>query len=100
MIAERVVFDTNVLISAALLPQGPPRAALDALRAASGVLLFSDETFEEMHTRILRRFRASRSCVRRNSEPGSNRHAWGSGQLHSMSAERVVFDTSDRRRSL
>lgn len=52
---ERVVFDTNVLISAALLPRGRPRAALDAIRAASGVLLFSDETFEELHTRILRR---------------------------------------------
>ena len=55
MSAERVVFDTNVLISAALLPQGAPRAALDAMRTTSGVLLFSDETFEELHTRILRR---------------------------------------------
>ena len=55
MSAERVVFDTNVLISAALLPQGAPRAALDAVRTASGVLLFSDETFEELRTRILRR---------------------------------------------
>ena len=55
MSAERVVFDTNVLISAALLPRGTPRAALDAVRTASGVLLFSDETFQELHTRILRR---------------------------------------------
>ena len=55
MSAERVVFDTNVLISAALLPRGTPRAALDAVRTASGVLLFSDETFQELRTRILRR---------------------------------------------
>ena len=55
MSAERVVFDTNVLISATLLPRGTPRAALDAVRTASGVLLFSDETFQELHTRILRR---------------------------------------------
>ena len=50
MSAESVVFDTNVLISAALLPRGTPRAALDAVRAASGVLLFSDETFQELRT--------------------------------------------------
>ena len=55
MSAERVVFDTNVLISAALLPQRAPRAALDAVRTASDVLLFSDETFQELRTRILRR---------------------------------------------
>ena len=54
MSAERVVFDTNVLISAALLPRGTPRAALNAVRTASGVLLFSDETFQELSTRILR----------------------------------------------
>ena len=54
MSAERVVFDTNVLISATLLPRGTPRAALDAVRTASGVLLFSDETFQELRTRILR----------------------------------------------
>ena len=54
MSAERAVFDTNVLISAALLPRGTPRAALDAVRTASGVLLFSDETFQELSTRILR----------------------------------------------
>ena len=45
MKADRVVADTNVLISAALLPDGRPRAVVDAVRSANGVLLFSDETF-------------------------------------------------------
>lgn len=54
MTAERLVLDTNVLISAALKPSGPPRAVMDALRAADGVLLFSDETFDELRTRFLR----------------------------------------------
>ena len=53
MTTERVVVDTNVLISAALLPSGPPRAAVDALRKTDGILLFSDETFDELRTRIL-----------------------------------------------
>ena len=44
MKADRVVADTNVLISAALLPDGRPRAVVDAVRLANGVLLFSDET--------------------------------------------------------
>ncbi len=54
MRAERVVLDTNVLISAAFWPQGPPRAAVDAVARGSGVLLFSDETFDELRTRLLR----------------------------------------------
>ena len=54
MKAERVVLDTNVLISAALQPNGSPRAAVDALRAVRGVLLFSDETFDELQTRLHR----------------------------------------------
>ena len=54
MNAERVVLDTNILISAALRPNGPPRAAVDAIRSENGVLLFSDETFEELRSRILR----------------------------------------------
>lgn len=63
MIAERVVIDTNVLISAVLLPQGSPRAVLEAVRSDNGVLLFSDETFEELRSRIcLSRFDA---CVSR-----------------------------------
>ena len=55
MKADRVVADTNVLISAALLPDGRPRAVIDAVRSANGVLLFSDETFVELRSRIDRR---------------------------------------------
>ena len=54
MKAERVVIDTNVLISAALQPTGSPRAVVEALRAVRGVLLFSDETFDELQTRLHR----------------------------------------------
>ena len=54
MKAERVVLDTNILISAALRPDGPPRAVMDAIRSENGVLLFSSETFGELQTRILR----------------------------------------------
>ena len=53
MTTERLVVDTNELIRAALRPSGSPRAILDALRASDGILLFSDETFEELRTRIL-----------------------------------------------
>ena len=52
MKAERVVVDTNVLISAALLPKGSPRAVLDAVRSDNGLLLFSDETFDELRSRL------------------------------------------------
>ena len=52
MKAERVVVDTNVLISAALRHQSLPRTVLDGLRAGNGVLLFSDETFEEIRNRL------------------------------------------------
>ena len=54
MKAERVVLDTNVLISALLQPSGTPRAVVNAVKAANGVLIFSDETFHELHTRLLR----------------------------------------------
>jgi len=54
MRAERVVVDTNVLISAALRRHGAPRAAVEAIRAAGGSLLFSDETIEELRTCIQR----------------------------------------------
>lgn len=54
MRAERLVLDTNVLISAALRRESPPRAVVDALRAENGALLFSEETFEELQTRLLR----------------------------------------------
>ena len=54
MKAERVVLDTNVLISAVLQPKGPPRAAVDAVRTAGGVILFSEQTFDELRTRFER----------------------------------------------
>lgn len=54
MKAKRVVLDTNVLISAALRPNGSPRAVVDAVRAENGILLFSDETFEELRSRLHR----------------------------------------------
>ena len=53
MRADRVVLDTNVLISAALTRTGPPRRVVDLVRAGNGVLLFSDETFAELRDRIL-----------------------------------------------
>ena len=53
MKADRVVLDTNVLISAALTQTGPPRRVVDLVRADNGVLLFSDETFAELRHRIL-----------------------------------------------
>lgn len=47
----RVVADTNVLLSAALSPNGVPSAVLDwVLR--EGALLFSNESFAELETRI------------------------------------------------
>ena len=54
MKAERVVLDTNVLISALLQPAGLPRTAVNKLKTANGVLLFSDETFDELATRLFR----------------------------------------------
>ena len=53
MRADRVVLDTNVLISAALARTGPPRRVVDLVRVGNGVLLFSDETFAELRDRIL-----------------------------------------------
>ena len=52
MKAERVVLDTNVLISAALRQDGPPRAVVDVIRLQNGVLLFSEETFDELRSRL------------------------------------------------
>jgi putative PIN family toxin of toxin-antitoxin system len=54
MKAERVVLDTNVLISALLQPSGRTGEVLEAIRAAGGALLFSDETFEELASRLMR----------------------------------------------
>lgn len=52
MRAERLVVDTNVLISALLTPSGTPRRLLDELALASATLFFSDETFAELAIRL------------------------------------------------
>ncbi len=54
MKADRVVFDTNVLISAALLSTGIPRRSFEAVRNAGGSFAFSDETFAELRARLMR----------------------------------------------
>jgi predicted nucleic acid-binding protein len=54
MRAERVVVDTNVLISALPQPSGRTAAVLEATRTVDGVLLFSDETFAELASRLSR----------------------------------------------
>ena len=54
MTVERIVVDTNVLISAALRPSGTPRAVVDTIRQCGGVLLFANETIKEMHSRLFR----------------------------------------------
>ena len=54
MRVERVVIDTNVLISAALRLEGTPRAVIERVGTANGVLLFSRETFDELRTRLFR----------------------------------------------
>ena len=51
---ERVVLDASVLISALLQPKGPPRRAVETVRVGGGRLLFSDETYDEVRTRVLR----------------------------------------------
>jgi putative PIN family toxin of toxin-antitoxin system len=53
MSAERVVLDTNVLISAALIASSKPFAVLQQV-LNTGVLIFSNETFEEIATRLMR----------------------------------------------
>jgi uncharacterized protein len=51
---RRCVVDTNVLISALLRPGGQTAQTLEAIRAVNGVLLFSDENFAELATRLMR----------------------------------------------
>ena len=48
----RVVFDTNVVISAILKCQSIPRQALD-LALKSGIVLFSNETLSELQEKLL-----------------------------------------------
>ena len=47
----RVVVDTNVLLSAAIAPNGAPAALVDRLLAGSR-LVFTEATFAELETRI------------------------------------------------
>jgi len=54
MRVDRAVVDTNVLISAALRPSGPPRRVVESIRDNNASLLFSDGTFAELQTRIQR----------------------------------------------
>lgn len=54
MIVERVVLDTNVLISAVLSPSGAPAHLLGRLVRARSVLVFSEPTMNELTTRMLR----------------------------------------------
>ncbi len=53
MSAERVVLDTNVLISAALIASSRPFEVLQDVMD-TGVLIFSNETFDEITTRLMR----------------------------------------------
>jgi putative PIN family toxin of toxin-antitoxin system len=53
MTAERLVFDCNVLISAALVETGTAARALDAAYAEHKLLL-SEPTFDELVTRLAR----------------------------------------------
>lgn len=53
MKVERLVVDTNVLISAALSSAAPP-ARLVRHALAQGALMFSDATFAELHSRLWR----------------------------------------------
>ena len=53
MKAERIVVDSNVLISAALNPDGRPREVMSAIRSENGVLPFSAETFSGLRFRAL-----------------------------------------------
>lgn len=53
MSKRRIVFDTNVLISAALSPEGTSKQAL-VHAAHTGLLLSSAETTEEFVTRLYR----------------------------------------------
>lgn len=48
------VVDTNILISGALISEGKPRKFVDTIRDKNGILLFSEETFNEAATRLLR----------------------------------------------
>ena len=52
MKAERFFLGTNVLIGAVLRREGRPRTVVVDEREERGVLLFSDETHDELPTRL------------------------------------------------
>ena len=54
MTVERVVLDTNVLISAVLSRSGAPAQVLDELRCIRAALVFSEPTMTELATRLLK----------------------------------------------
>ena len=54
MKAERFVLDSNVLISAVLRSTGIPAQLLDNLRRISASLIFSKETQQELHERLMK----------------------------------------------
>jgi len=53
MKVDRLVVDTNVLISAVLSPVGSPARVLDQLQRTRTVLVFSEPTMTELATRLL-----------------------------------------------
>lgn len=54
MKVDRLVLDTNVLISAALSSGGTPALLLDDLKRTRTVLVFSEPTMTELATRLMR----------------------------------------------
>ena len=52
MKAERIVLNSNVLISAALRREGRQCPVVVAARKQRGLLLLSDDTFDELRTRL------------------------------------------------
>lgn len=54
MKVDRLVVDTNVLISASLSADGAPALLLEYLRSRRVVLVFSETTMTELATRLMR----------------------------------------------
>lgn len=55
MSADYFVLDTNILISAVLKAGGPPGRLYDTLCRERAILLFCDETRQELQTRLMLR---------------------------------------------
>lgn len=54
MKVDRLVLDTNILISAVLSSKGAPARLLDRLRQTRAVLIFSEPTIAELSSRLMR----------------------------------------------